>query len=138
MSIREFIVEKVNAFGKAEHISKSVKRMADLESEVDERKVKVIYFAHPYNNDPNNKKKIEEIIKEYYTPGMIPISPINSFGFMYDQYPYEEGMHHCTFLLDKVDEIWMFGDWKSSRGCRYEMEYAILHGIRIVFPDEVF
>jgi hypothetical protein len=32
-------------------------------------------------------------------------------------------------LLEKSDEMWVYGDWKNSKGCNMEIEYCKKFGI---------
>jgi hypothetical protein len=94
-------------------------------------KEKVIYVAAPYGGKEENRAavetKIKEFIKEY--PQYCFVSPIHSFGFLYNTMSYDEGMEHCLTLLDLCTEIWILGD---SKGTRIERKYAIRYKIPIV------
>ena len=96
-----------------------------------EIKDKVIYVAAPYGGNENNKQRVEEILKDLVQlyPEYCFVSPIHTFGFLYDDLSYEEGMEHCLTLLDLCSEIWIFGD---SIGTRIEREYATKYRIPIV------
>jgi hypothetical protein len=39
-------------------------------------------------------------------------------------------------LLSLVDELWVFGDWRRSEGCRIEVDFARHRGIPVIFMDE--
>lgn len=98
----------------------------------------VIYVSHPYEGNEINRLKVEsiihELIKKY--PNNTFISPIHTFLFAYDFYPYEQGLEMCFRLLDKCDEMIVCGDWKSSRGCTAEVKYAEENGIPYHFLGE--
>lgn len=91
----------------------------------------MIYISHPYGNQPENKQKVEEIIRELVLshPEHTYISPIHCFGFMYHDFDYETGLEMCLNLLEKCDKMLVFGDWKSSRGCTAEVLFAENHMI---------
>mgnify|MGYP003815896033 FL=1 len=91
----------------------------------------MIYISHPYGNQPENKQKVEEIIRELVLshPEHTYISPIHCFGFMYHDFDYETGLEMCLNLLEKCDKMLVFGDWKSSRGCTAEVLYCEMHMI---------
>ena len=91
----------------------------------------MIYISHPYGNQPENKQKVEEIIRELVLshPEHTYISPIHCFGFMYHDFDYETGLEMCLNLLEKCDKMLVFGDWKSSRGCTVEVLYCEMHMI---------
>ena len=42
-------------------------------------------------------------------------------------------MRQCLALLDVADELWVFGDWERSEGCRMEVEHARETGKAILF-----
>lgn len=86
----------------------------------------IIYISHPYQNKKENKIKIENIIKELVKehPEHTFISPVHTFGFMYEDVEYEVGLGMCLKLLNRCDYMLVFGDWENSRGCKAEIEYA--------------
>lgn len=92
---------------------------------------KTIYIAHPFSNKEENKREVESIIEQLQAkyPEYLFISPIHAFSFAYNKYCYEYGMNMCLALLSKCDEVWMFGDWENSRGCRTEHRFADEHDI---------
>ena len=87
---------------------------------------KVIYISHPYGGEDKNIKDvcgvIKSLVKEY--PDYLFLSPIHCFGFLYDTVSYEKGIEYCLWLLDKCNEMWVFGDYKNSIGCMKEIEYC--------------
>lgn len=82
----------------------------------------LIYIAHPFRNDPpGNTEKVSEICREIYANGkVIPISPIHLFSWMN---PEDEVMEECLRLMDLCDDVWFYGDFRNSEGCRMEMEH---------------
>ncbi len=95
-----------------------------------------IYVAHPYENKDENKKLVEEFIKSKLKEhkDITFVSPIHTFGFMYDELEYEEGMKKCLELLSDCDAIVMksFEEIKHSKGCLIEYGYAKGKGISIL------
>ena len=76
------------------------------------------------------KKKLNVLLEiGYILPDYCFVSPIHTFGFLYHEMGYDEGMTHCLTLLDLCTEIWIFGD---SKGTRIEREYAKKYKIPIV------
>ena len=102
-------------------------------------KNKLIYVAHPYNNDNNNIEKVEKIIqslvKQY--PNYTFVSPIHTFGFLYDNNDYDTGFKYCYDLLDRCDELWVFdeedNDWRNSRGCNREVGFSTGKGLPVYY-----
>lgn len=91
---------------------------------------KVIYISHPYGGIKENKEKVETIIirlqKKY--PTYLFISPIHAFSYQYHKADYETGIKKCLWLLHYCDEMWVYGNWKRSKGCCREiLECEKLH-----------
>lgn len=86
----------------------------------------MIYVAHAYSNQANNKRSVENIIKELSlkNPSKVYVSPIHTFGFLYTVVSYEKGMFYCLSLLDECDSAIFCPGWQDSKGCRLEMEFC--------------
>lgn len=88
---------------------------------------KVVYISHPYGGRDSNKQDIENAIlrlNKLY-PTYLFLSPVNTFGFEYYECSYEDGIKKCLWLLDRCDEMWVFGDdYEQSRGCMTEIQYC--------------
>ncbi len=98
-------------------------------------KKKLIYISHPYLNLDKNKKNIERIIKNLYSYDSIYdnycfVSPVHCYGYMYKDFEYYKGLSFCTDLLKHCSEMWVFGDWQSSTGCKNEYKLANELGIK--------
>lgn len=98
-----------------------------------------IYIAHPFLGKQKNKRKVEKIILKLIKiyPDYLFVSPIHCTGFYYFKKPYEEGMKDCYKLLEMCDQVWLFGEWYNSRGCRLELDYAGRHGIPAIVKGAV-
>lgn len=96
--------------------------------------MKMIYVAHPFNGQDSNRKKMNEIISmlREKNKDICYISPLNAFGHLYKSMTYDEGMNLCFALLIRCDAIYLTGDWKSSKGCLLEYNYAKSNGIPII------
>jgi len=92
----------------------------------------MVYVAHPYGNLKSNKKSVELIIKELSlrNPNRVYISPIHTFGFLYQTVSYERGMYYCKTLLSECDSAIFCKGWETSKGCRLEMEFCKENGIK--------
>jgi dephospho-CoA kinase len=87
---------------------------------------KTIYISHPYGGKEENKKKIEELVlclMELF-PSYRFVSAVHAFGYQYNSISYERGLEECLWLLDKSDEMWIFGDYETSKGCLAEIEHC--------------
>ena len=62
----------------------------------------IVYISHPFQNNPENVKEIEDIIKGLHKcfPNYLFISPVHAFGFLYDSTTYEQGLYMTLFLLE--------------------------------------
>lgn len=87
-----------------------------------------IYVVHPFGGKEENFKAITEICQKLVNIGVMPISPIHSFSFMNDHVPEERqrALEFCKELIKTADEVWTFGNWKRSEGCRMELKEATL------------
>lgn len=104
-----------------------------------------VYVAHPLRGSaPYTEEKVKENIQKVTeicqsisaNPQVIPFSPIHTFAYM-DPLKYDQdmAMRHCLELLSTCDELWVFGDWETSTGCRMEVEYAKRSDLPIRFLD---
>ena len=102
--------------------------------------MKTIYISHPYGGKWLNKVKAGKIIRKLQAkyPFYVFVSPIHNFSFAnYKKTDYDLGMDWCLGLLSKCDEMWLCGDWKSSKGCRLEYDFCIESQIKVKFLGEV-
>lgn len=107
--------------------------------------MKKVYVAHPLlgdtdteNFDPiiplQNKHRASEICREIAGkyPHILILSPIHAFSFL-SALDRERPLELCRKLLSLADELWVFGDWQTSEGCRKEIEHARALGLPVVF-----
>jgi len=90
----------------------------------------LIYVAHPFNNEDSNREKVARIIDSliYEYPEHNWLSPIHATGHWYQSMSYERGMDWCLALLDKCDEMWVYGDFQNSKGCMIEIQHCVDNG----------
>jgi len=94
--------------------------------------MKVVYFCHPLSGSPcRNKKKIVGILRSARID-------FNKVCFIVPQlylgkYLRSEKlcMQHCFALLEKCDEVWVFGH-RISKGMRKEISLANKLNIPVV------
>jgi hypothetical protein len=91
--------------------------------------VSLIYVSHPYGGKEENKIKVEDIVRTLAINHSenTYVSPIHTFGFLYNVVSYEAGLEYCFNLLDVCDKMLVFGDYASSRGCTAEILYCQEH-----------
>lgn len=101
-----------------------------------------VYVAHPLRGrdaDPAeieaNIAKVTEICERIreVNPDLLILSPIHAFGFVDPLGPQEWVLEQCRGLLACADELWVFGDWQNSEGCRMEVEHAKVLGIPVLY-----
>ena len=98
---------------------------------------KLVYICSPfrgnYEENTKNARTFCEVVMKYF-PDTVPIAPHLYFPqFLDDTNPTERslGMEAGIALLDKCDEIWVYGLGIESEGMRAEIEHAKKHGIPI-------
>lgn len=95
---------------------------------------KKIYISHSYSGLEENKRDIEEkvkkLVKEY--PNCVFISPVHTFGYLYDSYPYDIGIDLCIELLKMCDEMWIVDrNFVNSKGVMVEREWCLCNRIPV-------
>ncbi len=103
---------------------------------------KLVYIAHlltTYGTIEENQQAIDLICKQIVidNPDIVPISPIHAFGFYDPAGGQETVIDFCKALLGACQEIWLYGHWIESKGCRAEVAHAISQGIIIRDKSEV-
>lgn len=96
--------------------------------------MKKVYIAHPFttHGDPEeNFSKQVALCQKVFSLGHIPVSPILTFGrsIPHDKEHYQTAMDACFWLLSACDEVWFFGEWGKSKGCKLEYDFAKSLGI---------
>ena len=102
---------------------------------------KYIYLSHPYGGDPQNLEKCTRLLKElqlkHIKEGFVFISPLHTFGSLYEDMDYEDGLKLCLDLLDLCDEMFVAPGWEHSVGCNREIEYCKEHEIPSSYLENV-
>lgn len=97
------------------------------------------YLSHPYTgNEAYNVKESEVfatlLAKEY--PNSLIINPLTAMVHTgYANLPYDSILKQCLELLSFCDSIIMSGDWKNSKGCMAEYNYAKENGMDILYIE---
>lgn len=111
-------------------------RFGTLISKHKSKKKRLVYIAHPFTSNGNideNKKKVLKYVKLVLENGDIPICTITMFGDLYGHIDEETAMKSCLSLIESADKVMFAGDWKNSKGCLKEFEYAKKIGKEIVY-----
>jgi hypothetical protein len=101
---------------------------------------KRIFVCHPFKGDPEGNKAGVALICRTLAeenPDIIPISPIHAFSYLDDdnQNHRKLALGYCLDLLATCDELWAYGDWRESEGCRSEVSVALALGMPVrYFP----
>lgn len=95
---------------------------------------KKIYISHSYSGLERNKRdienKVKRLVKEY--PNYVFISPVHTFGYLYDSYAYHTGIDLCIELLKMCDEMWVIDrNFVNSKGVMVEREYCLCNRIPV-------
>lgn len=95
---------------------------------------KVVYICHEFGGKKENAEKVARLIELFVDvyPNICFMSPIHTFGYLYDSVDYDTGMEYCLTLLDMCDEMWTFGSKSMSRGCMVEKRYCERYNIPII------
>ena len=95
----------------------------------------LIYCSHKFGGKLENAKAVELKIKKLQleNPSNTYISPIHTFGFMYDTVSYEDGIGMCLDLLRKCDKMIVLSE--KSEGVEIEIEYCIAARIPVEFGE---
>lgn len=106
-----------------------------------------VYIAHPYGGLKDNKEKVEEFIKKLINSNLLGkgaaqvtyVSPIHSFGYLYDDVDYEKGIDMCLSLLRDCSILIIpkFYKIKKSKGCLMELAAAKVLGIDIKYWEDL-
>lgn len=93
---------------------------------------KLIYVCSPYSGDIENNVRIAKKYSRYVVEqGHFPIAPhLLLPQFMDEETEREKAMELNYKLLDKVDELWIFGE-ETTEGMLDEISYATTKGIPI-------
>lgn len=96
----------------------------------------VFYCAHSFGGDPIKKntaaKKIRKL--QMHDKFNTYISPIHTFGFMYNDLSYEEGMELCYDLLTICDVLVVCS--MPSKGVILEIEMAEKLDMPIIYSSK--
>ena len=101
------------------------------------KRSKKVYVSHPLRGDFDRQNPdmsvvmdnyiqvshiCREIVKDF--PEVLPLSPIHAFTFMRIFEEDAVALAMCLELLELADELWVYGDWKTSEGCNLEIDHA--------------
>lgn len=98
-----------------------------------------VYIAHPFGGKQENVERVQDIITDLIkrNPDVVYISPLHLFGYSYDLVSWEQGMEWCLEVLSSCDAIVFASDeWKLSKGCCMEMDFARDKGIDIFMLED--
>lgn len=102
-----------------------------------------VYIAHPLQGESpddissiyHNIDAVSQICRDIVAqePLVIPLSPIHAFSFCAPIGDQSSVLDLCLSLLTIADELRVYGDWESSKGCKMEIAHARRLGIPVIF-----
>ena len=97
-----------------------------------------VYVAHPLRgNVEENTRKVGEIcLRLAQDETLLPMSPVHAFGFCDPAGDQTVPFRLCRDLLASCDELWLYGAWWHSEGCRFELDTAKSLGLPVRFAGE--
>ena len=97
----------------------------------------LIYCSHKFGGSLENAKAAELKIKKLQleNPSNTYISPIHTFGFMYNDMEYNMGLRLCLDLLAKCDAMVILSE--ESRGVKAEIKFCAENEIPVEFGEEL-
>lgn len=105
---------------------------------------KLVYICSPlrgdYEANTENARTFCRVVMKYVSEDVIPLAPHIYFPLFLNDTIEEErrlGMDAGIALLDKCEELWVFGLENPSEGMRAEIEHAKERGIPIVDGYEI-
>jgi hypothetical protein len=102
-----------------------------------------IYISGPMTGHVNlNESRFAETAEYIHTLGHTPVNPHDISMTVeaspgYDDPCWEDYMKADLAELEKCDAIFMMDGWTTSRGAKVEFEFAVAHGIRILYENLV-
>lgn len=98
----------------------------------------MIYVAHPYGGNKNNIVKAGRLLIKLRknNPKANLISPLHCWFWEDYNDDQDQALKFCLELLSKCDILFLASGWKDSPGCKTECEFAVKHGIRIIYEEE--
>ena len=102
--------------------------------------IKIVYICSLFSGDVvQNTENARKYCKYAVSQGVLPIAPHLLFPqFLDDNCPVEreKGLAFGLILLEKVDELWVFGT-RTSEGMRREIEKAIANEMPIIYITDI-
>lgn len=110
----------------------------------------LIYVGGKYGGIKENKKLIEQAISHLKridesksntlscildNTEKVYVPPMHSFGFMYEDTEYLEGLDYCLTLLSKCDGCILLSNWEESTGAKIEYGFCKGHDIPVRILD---
>lgn len=113
-------------------------------SEILEEQMKKVYIAHPLRGKMGDVSTIYEnylradalmlaLSGEREKEDILFLSPVHAFSFVSPLGPQDWVLAQCRRMLELADELWVFGNWRESKGCQMEIEHARKIGVTVIF-----
>lgn len=104
--------------------------------------MKLIYVSCKFGGNQERIELCETIVRKLVKRDRdraiydtIYISPLHTFGYLYNDTSYEDGLNMCLELLRKCNVLYVIKDFEDSRGCNNEIGFAKALNIPISYID---
>lgn len=105
-----------------------------------------VYVCHPLRGpEPYSRERTKanqaaatEICRRIFEAKVaIPFSPLHAFSFLdpLSATPHNNVMAMCFQLLEMCEEVWVYGEWASSKGCLEEIKLATKLHLPVKFKN---
>jgi len=108
--------------------------------------MKRVYVGHPLRgNRPEDDNAILKNLMDATAvciclavkePDILILSPLHAFSFFSPKGDQTWPLAMCRKLLSMADEARFYGEWRTSEGCKMEIEHARSLGIPVLFPED--
>ena len=100
--------------------------------------MKIAYIAGPYKAATargivENIQKAEAVAIKYWKAGYAVICPHKNSALFDGIIPDGEWIKRDLIILSRCDICVMMARWKDSEGAKQEHDYAIQHGISVIY-----
>lgn len=103
--------------------------------------MRIVYIAHPISGDmQGNLGKIAAIVKDINlsSDDVVPLAPYFADILALDDSIPEQrirGIKNNTAILSSgiISELWVYGNWRFSRGCLAEILLAEKLNIKVIY-----
>lgn len=93
--------------------------------------MKKIYIAGRVTGYPEYREHFKREEDKLIAEGHVCMNP----SVLGEGFPWEIYMPICYAMIYACDTIYLLSNWQDSRGAKLEYDYAVEHGLEIMFED---